>query len=421
MASTRPKRNNSPINTKHQPLKATVPFQSLIRNPGSPTAARRRTSPCSPIIPPDKSRVNRKSPDLAEQPRTLLSPLGNKPAPITTAAFSPVPPLAKAGSLEILSSSYINGQWPREQNGNGSMVLGLNTRGTQTVGNWEDPLSEDIIQLSLDQKRQPLVNNSNTTPTSVASPGGSKEIFRHHLKRTKQQSSQPCQSKQSCLQGDHFAVVSLSYDVSSKPMSIPQAPSSPKYPNLHTRRSVEGLDFELEGLDLARKGYIFAQTPPEGRRPPVPGTLCGRNFDSHHTQTSNGWVDTFSPTGGAKRSHSLSPSWLSPEKENTSPNRCLSADITMAELDSINSNKISSSSLVPKYAASPKPNNSFWFARGPPDGAEKIPLSNTDDVAENSEGKSLSSCPDTSKVTIQFSKDSPFCSFLDSTKMKTTS
>jgi len=402
MSSTRPKRNNSPINTKHQPLKATVPFQSL-KNPVSPTSSRRRMSPCSPIIPPEKSR-NRKSPDLNEQqPRVLLSPL----------AFNPITVKSQNSSLEALSSNYMNGQWPREQNNSNFMV----PKGTQTVGNWEDPLSDDIIQLSLEQKRLSLANTVSTTSTS----GGSKEVFRHHLKRTKQQSAQPCHSKQSCLQGDHSAVVSLPYNVTSKPVSIPQAhqaPSSPKYPNLQTRRSVEGLDFELEGLDLARKGYVFAQTPPEGRRPPVPG-LSGKNFDTQ-TQTGNGWVDTFAPTiekPDEKRSHSLSPSWLCPEKENTSPNRCLSADITMAELDTITNNKHISSNL-PKYSASPKPNNSFWFARGPPDGAEKVPLNTDDGNIDHEALKNCTSCPDTSKVTIQFSKDSPFCSFIDPLKMK---
>jgi len=357
-------------------------------------------------MPTDKSR-NRKSPDFTEQPRALLSPLGTKGS-----AFNPVSKLPNSSSLE---SNYMNGQWPREQSSNGNFVMVQ--KGTQTAGNWEDPLSDDIIQLSLEQKRLSLANASSSSNASAN--GGSKEVFRHHLKRTKLQSTQPCHSKQSCLQGDHSAVV-LSYDVSSKPVSIPQqAPSSPKYPNLHTRRSVEGLDFELEGLDLARKGYVFAQTPPEGRRPPVPG-LSGKNFDTHYTQTANGWVDSLSPTGekpGEKRSHSLSPSWLSPEKENTSPNRCLSADITMAELDSLTSSKCMSSNL-PKYAASPKPNNSFWFARGPPDGAEKVPL-NTDDSMINPEAlKNCTSCPDTSKVTIQFSKDSPFCSFIDPAKIK---
>lgn len=74
--TTRPKRNNSPINSKHQPLKATVPFQSLLRNP-SPT--RRRTSPCSPVLPPDKRNRIRRSPDTqTNEHRTLLSPLGSK-------------------------------------------------------------------------------------------------------------------------------------------------------------------------------------------------------------------------------------------------------------------------------------------------------------------------------------------------------
>lgn len=32
-----------------------------------------------------------------------------------------------------------------------------------------------------------------------------------------------------------------------------------------------------------------------------------------------------------------------------------------------------------KYASSPKPNNSYLFAREPPDGAEKVPL-HVDDI-----------------------------------------
>lgn len=408
MSSTRPKRNNSPISSKHQPLKATVPFQSLLRNPGSPTTTRRRTSPCSPVLPPDKiSRIIRKSPDTQsnEHHRLLLSPLGSKGS-----AFSPVTKTQSANSLETLSSSYMNGQWPREFFfGNGNSITGTTSKSTQTNGNWEDPLTEDILQLTLDQKRQPL---------SIGNSTGSKEVFRHHLKRTKQQSSQPCHSKQSCVHGDHSAVASIAYDVSSKPVSIPQAPFNSKYPNLHTRRSVEGLDCELEGLDLARRGYIFAETPPEGRRPPVPG-FCGKNLDNNtqHTQTSNGWIDSFSPTSNSceKRSHSLSPSWFSPEKENTSPNRSLSADITMTEIDTVPAGKCAAS-LVPKYAASPKPNNSFWFARAPPDGAEKVPLSMDDIEHGVCEAEKCTRCPDTTKVTIQFSKDSPFCSFLDNAR-----
>ena len=79
MAAQRPKRNNSPINLKHQPLKATVPLSSLVRNT-SPT--RRRTSPSSPGLPSDKRNKYRRSPDVnnsgTSESRNLFSPLGSK-------------------------------------------------------------------------------------------------------------------------------------------------------------------------------------------------------------------------------------------------------------------------------------------------------------------------------------------------------
>ena len=101
-----------------------------------------------------------------------------------------------------------------------------------------------------------------------------------------------------------------------------------------------------------------------------------KNVDTH-TQTSNGWIDSntsFSPTASVdKRSQSTSPSWplspaqhKTPVKERQTPKRSQSADSTTDR----------DSSPLPKYASSPKPINSFWYARGPPDGAEGVvPLS----------------------------------------------
>lgn len=124
---------------------------------------------------------------------------------------------------------------------------------------------------------------------------------------------------------------------------------------------------------------VFARTPPDGHRPPVPGiktnTTSGvKNVD---TQTSNSWIDSTnngSPNIPKDKSNSMSPRWMvspplekSPTKSNAvTPNRSSTEKDCLQETPPQH---------IPKYASSPKPNNSFWFARGPPDGAEIVPLS----------------------------------------------
>ncbi|XP_065666349.1 glucocorticoid-induced transcript 1 protein [Hydra vulgaris] len=398
MVGQRPKRNNSPINTKNQPLKATVPVSSLVRNP-SPN--RRRTSPSSPGFPPDKRNRIRKSPDVLSESRNLLSPLGSKEL------FKPVKKhIRRTNSLETLSS-YMNGQWPREVVSDGSYVIkNAKNKATQTPCHWIEtddiPLYENIATINYDHRK------------SIATIG-SKQIFRQVLQRSKQNSSQPAYGKQSPVHGNHSASITQHYFTpspynSSKPVCIPQVPSSPKYSTLHTRRSVEGLNFELEGLDLGND-YIFARTPPEGRRPPIPG-LTIKNINTQ-TQTSNGWIDNapLSPSEKDRRSRSVSPSWSSSPTEQKEtfkdpPNPHRRTSIELYSKESLDISLRNS-----KNASSPKPNNSFWFSRGPPDGAE-IPLCGEDIKKERNSISSneFYSCPDVSKCTIQFSRDSPFCS-----------
>lgn len=82
-----------------------------------------------------------------------------------------------------------------------------------------------------------------------------KKVFKQHLQRSKQQSSSQLQhGKQSPLQGDH-STFSQYYPAAysqTKPVPIPQVPSSPKNP-MHTRKSVEGLNIELAGLEFDDK------------------------------------------------------------------------------------------------------------------------------------------------------------------------
>ncbi|KAJ7386173.1 Protein Family FAM117 [Desmophyllum pertusum] len=63
----------------------------------------------------------------------------------------------------------------------------------------------------------------------------------------------------------------------------------------------------------------------------------------------------------------------------------------------------------PKYASSPKPNNSYLFAREPPDGAEKVPL-HVEDAGRDTSPLFLG--PDKSKVKIiSISARSAFSAF----------
>lgn len=405
MAAQRPKRNNSPINLKHQPLKATVPLSSLVRNT-SPT--RRRTSPSSPGLPADKRNKYRRSPDVNNtahnEPRNLFSPLGSK-----VNLFKPVVKekgknIRRTNSLETLSSSYINGQWPRESTPHVSTHNAL-CKSTQTQ--WDS-----------DSEETPIPTVDQWKPQS-----SSKEVFKQHLQRTKQQSSSQSQhGKQSPIQGDHtkFSQYYPAAYTQTKPVPIP-VPSSPKNP-LHTRRSVEGLNIELEGLDLeSREDQVFARTPPDGHRPPIPGQTTPKSgVKNADTQTSKSWLDTFgslSPNTYNKdrRSSSItsiSPGFaISPAPGSKSPVKSLQPQSQQSiERESPGEEVLQQNTA--KYASSPKPNNSFSFARGPPDGAEKVPL-NVDEI-ESDANLECNSCPDTSKITFQFSSNSAFCSLQES-------
>ena len=78
MATQRPRRNNSPGSSKMklQPLKATAPLSSLIRNP-SPTRRKHSSPVPSPVLVGDTKNKLRRSPDVSSsEHRAMVSPLG---------------------------------------------------------------------------------------------------------------------------------------------------------------------------------------------------------------------------------------------------------------------------------------------------------------------------------------------------------
>lgn len=154
---------------------------------------------------------------------------------------------------------------------------------------------------------------------------------------------------------------------------------------------------------------VFARTPPDGHRPPVPGqqqeTPTKSVVKNADTQTINSWMDalgSLSPNNNNignsrdKRSSSISSispgfaispapegSTTSPDQHNTAPDITTTTSPTKlyapgglnaGTVSENHSDEHQTTTHVPKFASSPKPNNSFMFARGPPDGAEKVPL-----------------------------------------------
>lgn len=116
---------------------------------------------------------------------------------------------------------------------------------------------------------------------------------------------------------------------------------------------------------------------PDGRKAPVLEIISGvvpfRTVDIH-TQTSSDNQDVQDSGGSgnsSSRSHSASPTYpIMPGASDSRPSsRCSSGGAAEAE-----ENVSPELPAGPKYASSPKPNNSYLFAREPPDGAEKVPL-----------------------------------------------
>ncbi|XP_073189958.1 glucocorticoid-induced transcript 1 protein isoform X3 [Lepidochelys kempii] len=135
---------------------------------------------------------------------------------------------------------------------------------------------------------------------------------------------------------------------------------------------------------------------PDGRRAPLP---------AHYRSSSTRSIDTQTPSvqerSSSCSSHSpcVSP-FCPPESQDGSP--CSTEDLLYdRDKDS------GSSSPLPKYASSPKPNNSYMFKREPPEGCERVKV-----FEEMSSRQPVSaplfSCPDKNKVNF-IPTGSAFC------------
>ncbi|XP_013839847.2 protein FAM117B isoform X2 [Sus scrofa] len=144
------------------------------------------------------------------------------------------------------------------------------------------------------------------------------------------------------------------------------------------------------------------QDIPDGHRAPPPLVQRSSSTRSIDTQTPGG---AERGSNNSSRSQSVSPtSFLTISNEGSEESPCSADDLLVDPRDKENGNN----SPLPKYATSPKPNNSYMFKREPPEGCERVK------VFEECSPKQLHEipafyCPDKNKVNFIPKSGSAFC------------
>ncbi|KAM6900049.1 glucocorticoid induced 1a [Xenentodon cancila] len=165
--------------------------------------------------------------------------------------------------------------------------------------------------------------------------------------------------------------------------------------------SMEGINHELEKVfikDNGDKEELKSLEVPDGRRAPFPPQQRSSSSRSMDTQTPSapGWSSSCS---------SLSPCPSPACPRGSHDGSPYSTEDLLYDHDKDSG----SSSPVPKFASSPKPNNSYMFKREPPEGCEKIKAFEEISTRQSaSVSAPLFSCPDKNKVNF-IPTGSAFC------------
>ncbi|XP_034863246.1 protein FAM117B isoform X2 [Mirounga leonina] len=321
------------------------------------------TGEVSAAPPPARVRHRRRSPEQSRSSPERRSPS----APVCKAGDKTRPPssspssiIRRTSSLDTLAAPYLAGHWPRDSHGQAAPCM--RDKATQ------------IAKL-----RQQLQR--------------SKHSSRHHRDK----------ERQSPFHGNHAAINQCQAPV-PKSALIPVIPIT-KSTGSRFRNSVEGLNQEIEIIIKEtgeKEEQLIPQDIPDGHRAPPPLVQRSSSTRSIDTQTPGG-ADRGS--NSSSRSQSVSPtSFLTTSNEGSEESPCSADDLLVDPRDKENGNN----SPLPKYATSPKPNNSYMFKREPPEGCERVK------VFEECSPKQLHEipafyCPDKNKVNFIPKSGSAFC------------
>ncbi|XP_071418108.1 protein FAM117B [Pithys albifrons albifrons] len=353
-------------------------------------------SPCSSPVPPlPEGRVRhhrRQSPEPGRSSPERKSPSSpvckDKSRPPSS---SPSSIVRRTSSLDTLAAPYLAGQWPRENHGQAAPCM--RDKATQTESAWAEEY--------LEKKR-----SSHKRSSSWGSNEQLKEIakLRQQLQRSKHSSRHHRdKERQSPFHGNH-AAINHSQAPIPKSALVPVIPIT-KSTGSRFRNSVEGLNQEIEIIIKEtgdKEEQLVPQDIPDGHRAPPPLAQRSSSTRSIDTQTPGG---AEKGSNNSSRSQSVSPtSFLTICNESSEESPCSADDLLGDSRDKENGNN----SPLPKYATSPKPNNSYMFKREPPEGCEKVK------VFEENLPKPLHEipafyCPDKNKVNFIPKSGSAFC------------
>ncbi|XP_026112147.1 glucocorticoid-induced transcript 1 protein-like [Carassius auratus] len=407
-----------------QPIRATVPYQLLRGNQQhSPTrphssssisvgsnteptasAEQRSSSPGSPAL---DSPAESGSLDARLIPRQRRSPPEHRSSP-ERCPHSPVlrversksqqvqitGAIRRSSSLGAITGPYLVGQWPRESHRHNPSCM--KDKSTQTAGCWSAESEEK--------------GSTHQRSASWGSSDHLKEIakLRLQLQRSKQGGGRQCQDSKErlsplpCCSSASITATTISTAPSSmsKPAQMPLANITVPKPSIsRVPSSMEGINHELEKVfikDNGEKEELKSLEVPDGRRAPFPPQQRSSSSRGVDTQTS-------SVPGRSSSCSSLSPCLspaCPPRSHDGSP---YSTDEMLDDRDKDSG----SSSPLPKFASSPKPNNSYMFKREPPEGCEKIKVFE-EMTSKQSATLPLFSCPDKNKVNF-IPTGSAFC------------
>ncbi|XP_030013154.1 glucocorticoid-induced transcript 1 protein isoform X2 [Sphaeramia orbicularis] len=367
------------------PIRATVPYQLLRGGQSSPTRAqtlyggatssRGSSPPSSPTLSPgsanSKQRLSPENKDFSCPPDSPVSRAERSKLQIRSSSA-----IRRTSSLDAITGPYLTGQWPRDSHG--PYPSCMKDKATQTPGLWIDECAEQ--------------GSPHQRSASWGSADHLKEIakLRLQLQRSKQVSRQSKDREQSSLQLLQQAPNGTACHPQHKgtPSALSTIPV-PKSLICRVPSSVEGINHELENVFIREDWEQGIQTMDvlDGRRAPFP---------PHRYSGETRDTDTQAPSSGES----------TPSPHPCSPDHLCSHDGSPCSAEEIDKDGVCSSPL-PKFATSPKPNNSYMFKREPPEGCERVKVFE-ELVSRKSKGFPLFSCPDKNKVNF-IPQGSAFC------------